>query len=117
MSSALVTELKALLAKFEGEVEPVAEEVKADAEAIGASALSYIKTNGLQDLYGIAKSVLAGIAIGTPWATVLAAVVTQGEAAGIAIAKGAEAVVVAQAQADLIAAGTIASPSTGVTVA
>jgi hypothetical protein len=110
MTAAIIAEIKSLFAKLESAVTPAAETAETDVIAIGQSALGYIKTNGLTDLYKIAMSVLAGAATGTPWTTTLATVVTQGEAAGISIAKGAEAVVVAQAQADMIAAGTLLPP-------
>lgn len=106
----IIEELKALLAKFEGEAAPVVETVETDAEAIGMAAIGYIKTQGLQELYTIAKAALLGLAAGTPWGAVLAGVVTEGEAAGITIVKGAEAIVLAQAQADLIASGQLAAP-------
>lgn len=95
----------------------IVKEVEEDAEAIGSATLNYIKDNGLQALYKMALGLLAGIASGTPWATVGAALVAQGEAAGITIAKGAEAIVLAQAQADLIAIGQITSPTTNTAVA
>lgn len=115
MTSAIVTYLKAELAKFEGN--STVETIETDAKAIGASALSYIKSNGLTDLYQIALAVLTGAATGTPWATIGATVVSQGEAAGISIAKGAESVVIAQAQADLVAQGALVAPTTGAVVA
>lgn len=111
MTNAFVTEVKALLAKFEANTE--VQTIETDVKAIGVSALNFIKTNGLTDLYNIALSVLAGAATGTPWASIGATVVSQGETAGITIAKGAESIVIAQAQADLIAQGTLAAPTTG----
>lgn len=115
MTNAVVTWLKNELAKIEAN--PEVQTAETDVKAIGTSALNFIKTNGLTDLYQIALAVLAGAASGTPWATIGATVVKQGEEAGISIAKGAEAVVIAQAQADLVAAGTIVSPTSGAVVA
>lgn len=115
MTTAIVTWLEAKLAEFKAN--PEVQTVETKVEAIGSSALAYIKSNGLTDLYQIALSVLAGAATGTPWATIGATVVSQGETAGISIAKGAEGIVIAQAQADLIAQGTLASPTTGAVVA
>lgn len=106
MSNEVIAWLESELAKFRPEIK-IAEN---DAKAIGSSAVNYIKANGLSDLYQIATTVLTSIAAATPWTTVLSTVVSQGEAAGIAIAKGAEVVVVGQAQADLIAAGTLLPP-------
>ena len=117
MTLAIIAEIEAKLAELKASFSPEIKTAENDLKAIGASALAYIDTNGLKDLYTIAMSVLTGAATGTPYTTVLASVVTQGEAAGISIAKGAEAVVVAQAQADLIAAGTLVSPSTGTVIA
>ena len=114
MTNAVISWLETQLDKLKSN--PVVETVETDAEAIGVSALNFIKTQGLQDLYNIAMSVLTGVATGTPWATVAATVVTQGETAGITIAKGAESIVLAQAQADLIAAGKLVAPSTGTVV-
>lgn len=94
----------------------VVQTVETDAVAIGTATLNYIKTNGLTDLYNIALALLAGAATGTPWATIGATVVSQGEAAGITIAKGAESIVLAMAQADLIAAGKIVAPTSGAVV-
>lgn len=111
----LVTDAEALVAKLK--TNTVVATVETDLKAIGASAGNYIKNNSLTALYAIAMSVLTGAATGTPWATIGAAVVTQGEAAGISIAKGAESIVLAQAQADLVAAGAIVAPTTGTVVA
>lgn len=110
-------DIKADVAAVEAEFKPEIKTVENDAKAIGASALAYIEANGLKDLYAIATAALTGAATGTSFATIMASVVTSGEAAGITIAKGAEAVVVAQAQADLVAAGSLASPSTGAVIA
>lgn len=89
---------------------PAEKVIVVDVNAIGAATLDFIKTNGLVDLYKIAMAALIAVATGTPWATMLATVMAQGEAAGIQLVKGAEAIVLAQAQADLIAAGQIAPP-------
>lgn len=115
MTNALITEIKNLIADFESS--PVVKTAETDVEAAGTAAWQYIQTNGLTDLIGIAKGVLLSVATGSPYTAILSEVVTQGEAAGISIAKGAEAIVVAQAQADLIAVGQLVSPSTGATVA
>jgi hypothetical protein len=110
MTATIITELEGFLAGLKTKYTPEIKTAENDVKAIGSSALNYIETNGLKDLYTIAMSVLAGTAAGTPWATTMATVVTQGEAAGIAIAKGAESVVLAQAQADMIAAGQLLPP-------
>lgn len=118
MTAKFIQEIKddivALYNKFQDN--PVVHEAEIKAKAIGSSSLTYIETNALHDFYQICLALLAGAATGTPWATLGATAVAQGEAAGIAIAKGAESIVLAQAQADLIAAGTIVAPTTGAVV-
>ncbi len=114
MSIEIITWLEGEIARLKGTA--TVQKVETDVVAIGTSALNYIKNNALTDLYNIALAVLTGAATGTPWATLGATVVTQGEAAGIAIEKGAESIVLAQAQADLIAAGTLVSPTSGAVV-
>lgn len=114
----LFEELKADVSKLYNKFQDntVVHTVEVDAKAIGASALDYIEKQGLTALYNIATAALQGAVTGTTWAMIGATVVAQGEAAGIAIAKGAESIVLAQAQADLIAAGKLISPTTGTTV-
>lgn len=111
MSNEVIAWLKSELAKFEGEAAPAIAIVETDVDTGAKAVAAWVKTQGLADLYAIAKSALLAAATGTPWNAILASVVTAGEAAGIQIAKGAEGVVVSMAQADLIAAGTLASPS------
>lgn len=111
----LENDVTALLGKIKSSA--AVKTVETDVQAIGKSALSYIENNGLKDLYQIALAALTGAATGTPFAAIGATVLKQGEAAGISIAKGAEGIVLAQAQADLVAAGSLASPTSGTTVA
>ena len=108
--SAIIDELKALITKFEDAIDPAVDAAVTDAEVIGKSALDFIKTNGLQDLYQIALTVVGAAATGAPWAGTLAAITAQAVADGKTIITGAEAVVAAQAQADLIAAGKLLAP-------
>lgn len=103
-----IDQVKKLIAEIEGST--VAETVKTDVEATVSASWSYIKTNGLQDAYQIALSAVQGAIAGTPWLTVLATIESQIVAAGKQIEKGALAIVGAQAQADLIAAGTLLPP-------
>jgi len=118
MTNKFVQELKddftAFYNKFQSA--PIVHETEVEVRAIGASALGYIEHNGLTALYSIALAALSGAATGTSWATIGATIVSQGEAAGITIAKGAEAIVLAQAQADLVAAGKLISPTSGAIV-
>lgn len=107
-------DISALYNKFQAN--PTVHEAEVEAKAIEHSAVDYIKNNGLTALYQIALGALTGAVTGTPWATIGATVVSQGEAAGIQIAKGAESIVMAQAQADLVAAGKLIAPTTGAVV-
>lgn len=97
----VVGDLKAFVTRLEGT--KTVQTAETEVKAIGSAALSYISANGLKDLYAIAMSALSGAATGTAPEAIAATVLSQGEAAGIAIAKGAEQVVIAQAQADLAA--------------
>ena len=113
MTNSVIAWLEAKLSELK--TNPVVETVETDVEAIGSSAIAYIEQNGGKAAYSLAMSFLAGVATGTPWATIGADFLTQAETAGITIAKGAESVILAQAQADLVAQGTIVAPTTGVT--
>lgn len=112
-------EIKNTVAKWYNHFQdnPTVHKAETEAKAIEHSAVDYISKNGLQAFYQICVAVLTGAATGTPWATVGATAVAQAEQAGIAIAKGAESIVLAQAQADLVAAGNLAAPTTGAVVA
>ena len=96
---------------FKTAITPALSVAETDAKAIGDSALTYIKTNGLQDLYQIALTVVGAAVPGASWASTLASIETQAVAAGKLLVSGATAVVAAQAQADLIAAGTLLPPA------
>lgn len=95
---------------FEGLRTTYAPQVKAAENAgheIVHDAVSYIETNGLQDLEAIATSVLTSVASGTPWKAILTGVETAAVAAGKTLLAGSVAVVTAKAQADLIAVGKL----------
>lgn len=109
MSNAIVTWLKAELAKFEAN--DVVQAVETDVEEAGKATLDYIKTNGLQDLYQIALTVVGAALPGGSWTGVLASIEAQAVTDGKQLIQGATAVVAAQAQADLIAAGKLALPT------
>ena len=115
MTAEIITWLEGELTRLKGTA--TVQTVEADVTGIASATLNYIKSNGRTDLYQIALAALTGAATGTPWATIGATVVSQGEAAGITIAKGAESIVIAQAQADLIAQGKLVAPTTGAVVA
>lgn len=110
MSVEIIAYLKSELSKFETAINPAKKIVENDLKAIGSSALNYIETNGLQDAYQIALTVVGAAAAGTPWTATLATIAAQAFTAGKSLEQGAIAVVAAQAQADLIAAGSLLPP-------
>lgn len=107
----IADDAKALVAKAEAALKPAEQEFVQDVEAAGSATASYIKANALQDGYKIALSVVGGAATGQPWATTLATILSEAKTAGVAILQGAEAILGAQAQADLIAAGKLLPPA------
>lgn len=110
MTNEIIAEFEAVFAKVKAALTPAVETVEADAEAIGSATLSYIKANGLEDLYQLALTIVGGAVAGTPWTATLAAVAAQGITDGKQLEQGAVAVVAAQAQADLISAGKLLAP-------
>jgi hypothetical protein len=80
----------------------------------GEAAVHFIESNGLSSAYTIAVGLLTSLSSGNPWGVVLSTLVTQCEQAGVQLLQGSEAVVLAQAQADLIAAGKLLPPVTAV---
>lgn len=88
----------------------VTKTIETDVEVIGAATFNYIKTNGLQDLYQIALTVLTAAIPGASWTGILASIEAQAITDGKQLITGASAVVASQAQADLIAAGKLLAP-------
>lgn len=110
MSLAIIEEIEAFAASLRAKYAPEVKVVENDVHGIITDAVSYIKVNGLADLEQIAISLVAAMVPGTSWPLVLAAIKAQAIAAGVKLLDGAEAVVAAKAQSDLIAMGTIAPP-------
>ena len=111
MTSAIITDVDSFIAKIKAEFAPVATVVETDVKTAVSTAWTYIQTNGLQDAYQIALTIVGGAVAGTPWLSTLAAVEAAVVADGKTIEKGAVAVVSAQAQADLISVGTLLPPA------
>lgn len=101
MSNQIIAWLEAELAKFRPEIKTV----ENDSHAIITDAVSYIKVNGLQDLEQIALTIVAAMVPGASWAATLASIKTQAVTDGAKLLEGAEAIVAAKVQADLLAAG------------
>lgn len=118
MTWAIITEVEQIPDEIKQwfETSPLVQKVATEAEALELSGWNYIKTNGLQAGYQLAVELLTGAATGTPWLTLGADLLAKAEAAGIAILKGAESILLAQAQSDLIAAGQLIAPTTGAIV-
>jgi hypothetical protein len=93
-------------------LEPAAKTVETDVEEAGAATLNYIKTNGLQDVYQIALTIIGAMIPGASWTAALASIEAQALAAGKQLVSGSSAIVASMAQSDLIAAGKLLPPVT-----
>jgi hypothetical protein len=111
MTNTIIADAEALVAKLKAEFAPAVTTVETDAKAIGSATLNYIKTNGLQDVYQIALTVVGAMVPGASWTAALASIETQAVAAGKTLASGASAIVAGMAQTDLIAAGKLLPPT------
>lgn len=101
-----VDEIESVLAKWKAV--PVVGTVVTDVEEAASATVSYIKANGLQDVYQIALMLVGAMVPGASWTGVLAAIEAQALTDGKQLVAGASAIVAAQAQADLLAAGKAA---------
>lgn len=106
----LIAEVKAVIARWEANpvVGDAVNTVVTDIEAAGSATASYVKTKGYEAAYQIALTLVGGMVPGANWLATLASIVEQVKAAGLAIEQGAEAILAAQAQADLLAVGKAA---------
>jgi hypothetical protein len=111
MTAEIITEIEALLGKLKTALAPAVQAVETDVKEVGSSALAYIKANGLTDLYQLALGALTAAVPGASWTATLASIEAQAVADGKQLVSGATAVVAAQAQADLIAAGKLLPPT------
>lgn len=111
----ILDDAKALVAKIEAEFSPAVQaDVKAaenEVHTIVNDAKSYVEVNGLQDLEQLAITAVTAMVPGASWAVMLGALKTQAVAAGVKLVDGAEAVVAAKVQGDLLAVGKIAAPA------
>lgn len=107
--SEIEADAEALLAKIKGT--PAVKVLEDDVRQVATSTVSYIKANGLQDVYELALDLLPAL-IGQPWASVLAKLEADALSAGKALLSGASAIIASQAQADLLAVGKLAAPVT-----
>jgi len=107
--SEIEADAEALLAKIKDNT--IVETAVGDAKAIESASVSYLKANGLQDIYQLALDFLPAL-LGQPWGTVVAKVGTEAVAMGKTLTEGEKALIASQAQADLIAAGKLLTPVT-----
>lgn len=96
--------------KVEAEVKTVVKATATELKAIAGTGWNYIANHGLQALYALAQEALLAMQPGVGWTTLLVQLGKDAVQKGVKIVEGAEAVVAAQAQADLIAAGKLPAP-------
>jgi hypothetical protein len=107
-AEALIAKAKAILpAPVQAEVKTVENEV----HTIVHSAVDYIKSKGLQDVYVLATDLLTGAVGGAPWGQLLADLISKAAAMGKALLHEEAGVVLGLAQADLIALGKLVAPA------
>jgi len=114
MSLEIITDIENLLAKAKALLSPAAvAEVKTienEGHTIVADAVSYIKANGLHDLEQLAITFVGALASGASWTGMLTALKAQAVTDGITLVEGAEAIVAAKVQADLLVQGKTPIP-------
>ncbi len=76
-----------------------------DIEALAQPGYDYLKTNVPPIAIGLGETLLAGAAVGTPWGTLVAALISSAEAAGVKLLEDAAKVALNTAQNNLIAKG------------
>lgn len=106
MEIGIVGWLKNELVKFRPGIKIVENEFHEDA----AAAWGYIQKNGLHDAYLLATTLLQGEAAATPWGVLLAQLGAEALKMGKDLVDGEKALILAQAQADLVAAGKLLPP-------
>lgn len=110
MTNAFIQEIKddvsAILAKIEGNttVQTVITDVKSDAVTLE----QWVVTNGYPLILQDASAVITGILTGTPWATIVATLITTAAAQTKTIEAGVAHVALNLAQSQLIVSGAVA---------
>ncbi len=104
------TFLKGLKEKFSPAVQAEVKAVENEGHAIVTDAVTYIKANGLADLEALAITFVSALIPGGSWVTMLGALKAQAVTDGITLIEGAEAVVAAKVQADLLVQGKTPAP-------
>lgn len=77
-----------------------------DIELAVSAGLQYLKTNVPAVVIGLAETVLAGAATGTPWGTLIATLIGAAEAKGVTLLEQSAGVALNFAQSNLIATNT-----------
>jgi hypothetical protein len=96
--SKIITEMKNFL-----------EGVENDIDSVLQPGIAYLEANVPAEAITIGEGILAAAANGTPWATLLASMLKQAEAAGITLVEAAASAALNAAQTNLIAKGDTAS--------
>lgn len=106
-----ITDIDAFAAKVKAVLGPqTIKTVQNDFHVVESAAWTYIKANGLEDLYNLAMTLLAGPAGTAGWGDLLATLLKQTVTDGKQLTQGTIAIVAAQAQADGILKGAVAAP-------
>ena len=79
----------------------IVQETQKDVIEYATPALQFVEANGGKMALSLAEGVLVGLAAGTPWATITAALVTTAQAQGIQLAEGAASIILNMAKANL----------------
>lgn len=69
--------------------------------------LTYLEKNASAEAIKLAEAVLTGAIAGTPWAALIAELLTQAEQSGVRVAEGAAGAILNAAQTNLIATGAL----------
>lgn len=103
MSNAIVTWLKAELAKFEADAEPVVATVEADAQSIEQKIVAIGYPLIMQD----ALMLVTGALTGSPWATLVGTLIKTAENQGHTIVATAADAALNLAKAQLVVSGAV----------
>jgi len=111
----ILSDLESVLSRLRSHLSDTANaEIKAaqnEAHDVIHTGEDYIRVHGLQDLAILAETFVMALVPGGSWTGMLASLKAQAVTQGIALVDGAEAVVAAKVQSDLIATGKLPAPA------
>lgn len=105
MTTQIIQEIEDFVKGLREKWTPEAKEVENEVKDVVTDAVSYIKVNGLQDLEQIALTLVSAMVPGASWVGVLAGIKAQAVTDGVKLLDGAEGIVAAKVQSDLLAIG------------